>query len=129
MISANNLTSYIGSTSNYGVIPFKDKQDPSGWAIPFVTGHKYKVSFGSGPLDWTSINIDQSSRWQTNDKTVYLIMNFTDVRARVNVTAGGTLIPNNTLNILSSSQWSSGDNVIYNDTATRQIHVVFNGKD
>ena len=56
-------------------------------------------------------------------------MNFTDQRMQVNVTANGVLIPNNSLNVLPQSSWGTGDNVIYNDTETREIHVVFNGKD
>lgn len=28
----------------------------------------------------------------------------------------------------SSSKWDTADNIIYNDTATRQIRMVFNGK-
>ena len=59
---------------------------------------------------------------------MYLVYNFTDVRARVDVITGGSTIPNMTLTNKSSSLWQTGDNVIYNDTATREIHVVFNGR-
>jgi hypothetical protein len=41
-----NLTEYVNS-NNYTIVPFKDKLNPSNaWAIPFVTGHKYKINWG-----------------------------------------------------------------------------------
>ena len=56
-------------------------------------------------------------------------MNFTDVRNEVNVTAGGYRIPNQSLtNKTDSSDWESGDNDILNDTETREIRFVLNGK-
>ena len=55
-------------------------------------------------------------------------MNFTDVREAVEVKTGGGLIPNNTMNTKNAADYQTGDNVIYNDTARREIHVVINGK-
>ena len=35
---------YFNTTKNYAVVPFKQNLDPpNAWAIPFVTGHTYKV--------------------------------------------------------------------------------------
>ena len=56
-------------------------------------------------------------------------MNFTDARARVNVTAGGKQVDNCSMLFLPQSSWSSGDYALYNDTSIRELHVVFNGKD
>ena len=40
----NETAWYYGNSSNYGIIPFKPKLDPmNGWAVPMVTGHKYKA--------------------------------------------------------------------------------------
>jgi hypothetical protein len=37
-------STYYNTTENYGIVPFKPKLDPSNaWAIPFVTGKKYKI--------------------------------------------------------------------------------------
>jgi hypothetical protein len=58
---------------------------------------------------------------------VLFVLNFTDVRAEVNVTAGGKLIENTTLTEKDPADWKTGDNVVYNDTATREIRIVFNG--
>ena len=56
-------------------------------------------------------------------------MNFTDVRAEVLVTAGGQRIDNYTLsNKTDPDDWQSGDNDILNDTETREIRFVLNGK-
>jgi len=38
---------WVDTKSNYGTIIFKQKLDPgNGWAVPFVTGHKYKIHWG-----------------------------------------------------------------------------------
>lgn len=55
-------------------------------------------------------------------------MNFTDVRAKVEVITAGEIIPNMTLVNKTASQWQTGDNVIYNDTDVREIHIAINGK-
>lgn len=48
-----NKTEYILNKTNYGTMVFKLSLDPSnGWAVPFVTGHKYKIHFGMTGLDY-----------------------------------------------------------------------------
>jgi hypothetical protein len=38
---------YEDDLSNWGSISYKEKLDPmNGWAVPFVTGHKYKIAWG-----------------------------------------------------------------------------------
>ena len=35
---------------------FRDLTNPkNSWAVPFVTGHKYKFSFGEAGIDWLQI--------------------------------------------------------------------------
>ena len=55
-------------------------------------------------------------------------MNFTDVRVKVEVITGNDIIENTTLTTKAASQLQTGDNIIYNDTETRQIHLHVNGK-
>jgi hypothetical protein len=57
-------------------------------------------------------------------------MNFTDVREAVNITnvATGELIANDTIDI-HYQNWFLGDNIIYNDTETREIHVFASGEE
>jgi len=57
-LDSTGLDDYIKNISAYSRIPFRGVSDLSGWAVPYVTGHKYKISFGSGPLDWTYIVVD-----------------------------------------------------------------------
>jgi hypothetical protein len=58
---------YIHSDSNYSLVPFKDKKDPSSaWAMPFVTNHRYRIHWESG-LDFDSMKIEMSERWQIED--------------------------------------------------------------
>ena len=54
---------YILDHSNYGNVVYRKQPDPSnGWAIPFVTNHKYKINWAFG-LDFTSMRIVLSNRW------------------------------------------------------------------
>src|ERR1700733_12085717 len=77
------------------------------------------------------MEMDLSTRWEKTDKSVYLVFNHTDVRAKVEfrdldtnkVIANSTLNPSDSNNILLQA----GDNVVYNDTPTREIHVIVNG--
>jgi hypothetical protein len=45
---AVNREEYIGEKDNYTSYPWLK----SGWTVPFVTGHKYKISWGNNGLDW-----------------------------------------------------------------------------
>jgi hypothetical protein len=38
------------------------------------------------------------------------------------------IVPNETLTTKAPADYETGDNIVYNDTATRQFHVVVNGK-
>jgi hypothetical protein len=119
---------YFNTTENYAVVPFKPKLDPANaWAIPFVTGHTYKIHWQYG-LDFEKFQITRSPKWLETDKNVHLVFNFTDVREKVEVMAGGEIIENKTLISKAASKWETGDNVIYNDTAVREIHLNVNGK-
>jgi hypothetical protein len=76
-----NKTEYLLNETNYGLFEFRPKLDPSaGWAIPIVTGHKYKIHFGVTGLDFESLQIDLSEEWRETDNDIYLVHNWTDVR-------------------------------------------------
>ena len=34
------------------------------WAVPFVTGHKYNISWGYTGLDFDQMQVDLSERWR-----------------------------------------------------------------
>jgi len=74
------------------------------------------------------MRVDLGATWKPTDKDVYIIHNFTDVRAKIDFLTGGDNIKNGTLLSTNSSIRQFGANVLYNDTATREIHYLINGK-
>lgn len=61
-----------------------------------------------------------------------MVLNFTDVREKVEIITAGDTIENMTLLNKTTKNTpqllETGDNTIYNDTATREIHLYLNGK-
>lgn len=106
------LQAFLDDEDNYGIVPFKEKKDPSSaWAMPFITGHRYRLHWEAG-LDFDKMKIEISEMWEATDKDVNLVFNFTEKREAVNITtnyggSGSVQIANNTLSTLSS--WKSGD--------------------
>jgi hypothetical protein len=99
------------------------------WAVPFVTGHKYRLHWGQN-LDWTQMKVELSSRWEPTDLDLHLMMNFTDTRASINVTdTKKNKVANETLIKKAAADLVAGDFVVYNDTKVREFHFVINGKD
>lgn len=54
-------------------------------------------------------------------------MNFTETREAVNFTSNGQQIMNETI-IKPTTELESGDNIVYNDTETREIMFAVTGK-
>jgi len=99
------------------------------WAVPFVTGHKYRLHWGQN-LDWTQMKVELSSRWEPTDLDLHIMMNFTDTRASINVTdTKKNKVANETLIKKAAADLVAGDFVVYNDTKVREFHFVINGKD
>ncbi|CDW80878.1 ipt tig domain containing protein [Stylonychia lemnae] len=114
--------------TDYSIVPFRPKINPvNHWAMPYVTGHKYKIHWRFG-LDFTQMQIDLSNRWTTSDKDIYFMYNFTDVRAKVEFISGESIQNNATLLNKVQNMLQTGDNVVYNDSETREIHTIFNGR-
>jgi hypothetical protein len=130
LIDSMNTTTfenYLTLGESYSDVPFKPKKDPSNaWAMPYVTGHKYKVHWRSG-LDWMKMRMTMSERWSVSDKDVYIVMNFTDIRAAIDMVTPAGNVSNATLLNVAKKDWESGHNVVYNDTETREIHIIANG--
>lgn len=110
---------------------FKKSGDPSnGWAVPFVTGHKYKIHFGMTGLDYEQMTVDASERWEPTDKSIYLVHNWTDIRRAIDFRVGGSggrLVLNNSI-AANESDWEFGQNIVYNETEIRETHFIINGK-
>lgn len=129
-----NKTEYLADKSHYGTMLYKKSLDPSaGWATPFVTGHKYKIHWGYTGLDYEEMIVDASERWEDWDKSIYLVHNWTDVRQAIDFKIGingktnGWLKDNNTISS-DTTNYTFGDHVVYNDTETRETHIIINGK-
>jgi hypothetical protein len=122
------MAQYLLDTNQYSIVPFRPKILPANaWAIPIVTGHKYKIHWQNG-LDFDRMQVTLSPHWNPNDKDLYLIHNFTDVRAKFDFLTGNDNIKNLTLLSTNSTVRQTGANVVYNDTSVRQVHFILNGK-
>jgi len=63
----HNRTEWTENKNAHGKIEFKEKQDPSnGYAVAYVTGHKYKIHFGTG-LDFESAQLNLAQNWRADD--------------------------------------------------------------
>jgi hypothetical protein len=96
------------------------------WAVPYVTGHKYKVHWRYG-LDFWRMNMTLSPRWKKTDLPIEFEFNFTDIRAAIDVMTPSGNATNGTLLNLTAAKLSTGDNVLFNDTANRTFRVHANG--
>ena len=123
---------YLDTNSNYSLVPFKDKQKPSqGWAMPYVTGHRYSLHWEAG-LDFDSMKIWVSEVWEETDQNVFLVFNFTESREAVNITSSygrGEQLPDKSLIDKATADLVSGDNWVRNETDRREFELVINGKD
>mmetsp|Transcript_43947 Transcript_43947/g.42517 ORF Transcript_43947/g.42517 Transcript_43947/m.42517 type:complete len:93 (-) Transcript_43947:422-700(-) len=76
----SDYNAYLLNLEEYSEVVYRKQILPvEGWAIPFVTGHKYKVHWGTG-IDFTKMRYTLSNRWEGDDLPIYLDFNFTDVR-------------------------------------------------
>jgi hypothetical protein len=125
-MSEEEKKTYLKTESNFSNVPFKAKLDPSSaWAMPFVTGHKYRAHWDQGQLDFTRMRIEVSNRWEETDKHVLFNMPFVDDREAVdffgkyngsyNADKDGALYyKNGSLTNNAESAWLSGYNVVDN---------------
>jgi predicted metalloendopeptidase len=127
-----NETEYILNRTNYGKIIFKPKLAPTNsWTFPFVTGHKVKVHWSATGVDYERMLVERSEKWLETDKNVYVVHNFSDVRALMDVKIGNNqqFYQNNTLPSfdINYADFKTGQNMFYNESK-REFHIVFNGK-
>ena len=73
------------------------------------------------------MEVDLSERWLPTDRDVYIVHNFTDVRAKYDFLTGGDNIKNLTLLSKNVSDHQFGANVVYNDTSVRKLEYLING--
>ena len=89
MKADDTLDEYLESNSNYSLVAYKQKLDPKdGWAMPYVTGHRYRLHWESG-LDFDKMRMDVSERYTPEDKPIFFVFNHTEFREAVNFTSSG----------------------------------------
>jgi len=124
---AVNKEEYVGEKDNYTSYPWLK----SGWTVPFVTGHKYKISWGNNGLDWDAMKVTLSERWTESDQSIYFVHNFTDVREAFDVKVNNLKIddpPYLNDTILFPKDYQLGNNVIFPTNDVREFHFIVNGK-
>jgi len=127
-----SVEDYKLDRSKYSRIEYKDKQNPvKSWPSPYLTGHKYKVSWGGSGLDFDQMKIMLSDQFEETDGNMIFIHNYTDVRAKYEVRAGSTSYDNATLQSFDVNfpGHITGQNHHFNATGFQSLQVVVNGKD
>lgn len=99
-INATDLT----NKTNFSVVPFQKLRNPNNaWTIAFVTGYNYLLSFDRIGLDFNSLNLERSQMWNTTDRPVNLVFNYTYRRDEFNISgkdnSGNTYYVNNITNL------------------------------
>ena len=130
---------YLADSTNLSEIFYKEKQSPSnGWAVPFVTGHKYRAWWDNGQLDFTRMRIEVSNQWKPEDEYILFNFPFVDGREAVDFFGkyGGSFAAdgesndyyaNGSLTNTARENWLSGYNVVDNELK-KEIDFVINGR-
>jgi hypothetical protein len=85
-IRTNVSTPYLVDVKNWGTANWKEKSDPGNAnTIAIVTGHKYRIHWGKTGLNFEDLEIRMDQNWETTDKDIYFVHNFSDVRAAIEV--------------------------------------------
>jgi hypothetical protein len=137
VMTAAELSSYKSNTANYGEVFFKAKKNPlNSWAVPFVTGHKYRIYWDIGQLNWSKMKIEVANPWLPTDKNLFFNNPYTenyeviDFFGKYDATfaADGTgplYFSNQSLSSTASINWVSGMNSL--DILNRELTYVING--
>lgn len=113
-------------------------KDPGySWALPYVTGHKYRFYWDFGQLDMTNMKIEVSDRWTPTDKYVEFNLPYVDNREDIDFfTKHGYdvskadyktyFIPNGSLDPANRANWLSGYN-LNDNMVNKELNFVITG--
>jgi hypothetical protein len=77
---------YLKDANNYATIAQRGKTDPSNhWTVSWVTGHKYHIHWGYTGLNFENIKFQLAEHWAPSDRDIWVVHNFSDVRAAIDV--------------------------------------------
>jgi len=65
--------------------------------ISIVTGHKYRIHWGKTGINFEDLALLIDENWLDTDKDIFMVHNFSDVRAAIDVKFNGVLVDNNTI--------------------------------
>lgn len=102
---------YIDDSANYSGIFWKEKLKPgNSWAVPFVTGHKYRITWAND-LDYTNMRVQVSEKWEADDADTFFMLPFVDAREAINVTDTDTGLQIMDKSLLEpKNTWTTGFN-------------------
>ena len=133
-LSSTDLQDLVDEESNYSVVDWRKLERPSNsWAMPYVTGHRYRIHWGEG-LDFDRMDFELSERWEENDKPILINLNFTDSREAINVTKAlfdqaqtpeGTINDNYLYGFTGAPNLETGDNYLI--PAKKEFEFAVNG--
>ena len=139
-LTLTDKTTYLNTASNYSSLPMKDALSPSSaWTVPYVTGHKYRIFWDKGQLNYSTMRIEVSPNWKTTDKSLLFNLPYTNNYENIDFygrygavyatesakTTGSLLYADGTLNTVLPAQWISGYSAINKDK--KEIDFVING--
>jgi hypothetical protein len=122
-------------TSQFSNIPFKEKKDPNfGWAVPFITGYNYLLSFTNVANNFDSLALERSKMWDTNDKPINLVFNYTFRRDEFVVSgvngAGASFNVTNSTDLVTMNKLTDNSNLPYgtfhNNIAKKNLYMRIN---
>ena len=136
-LDATQLAAFQKDTSAYSIVQWKAKNNPeNAWAAPFVTGHKYRIYWSIGELNWTEMKIEVARTWKPTDKQILFNQPYTDNYENVDFfgyynktwtsDTDPLYYPKTTLDVATKSTWLSGYNKL--DMTAKEINYVINGK-
>lgn len=78
-LDAAGLAAYQADKTNYDDIFFKPKLNPTAsWAVPLVTGHKYRMYWDIGQLNWSKMKIEVANPWKSTDLNILFNYPYTE---------------------------------------------------
>lgn len=129
-MTEEELAEYL-VTDNASEVAFKEKESPMfHWAMPYVTGHKYYARWNHG-LDFENVSV-MITPWlwdNEDDGDVEFTLPHYETRAAVYFDSSSGRKANNTINTVAEDELVMGNNVVYNETETREMEFIVNGRD
>ena len=110
-----------------GSIPYRSMRQS--WAVPFVTGYSYQLSWRSR-ADFNALTVSPSALYSTTDKSITLVFNHSDYRETYDVFRASpfTNVSNTTTlwDAVGANSKKSGD--WYHDVDNQLLYLAVNGK-